>query len=137
VKTTKLVKLPWVLFAILLTLDTVSLIFDKMASNRSSSADETFEFYKLLAWQPWLWLSLAIAPLQLVTWTKILSKVDLSLAYSISSLHMPVTIVAAVVFLGEDLPLRAWVAGFLITLGVIILGGDHHEDQPGSEVQRP
>ncbi len=123
----KLDKITWFLFVILLGLDVVSLLLDKIASNNASVAGDGLDFYKSLIVQIALWTSLGLAPLQLITWTKILSKVELGVAYAISSLHIPATMLAAIVVLNENLPWHVYLAGAIITAGVIILGSESKE----------
>lgn len=122
-------RIPWILFSILLSLDIVSLLLDKVAANMATNAGgDNWSFYEQLIWQPALWASLAIGPLQLFIWTKILGKVELGLAYAISSLHMPLTMLAASVVLREQLTAQVWLGGIMITAGVIILGREKKEE---------
>jgi drug/metabolite transporter (DMT)-like permease len=113
-------QLPYVSLACLLALDTAVFLFEKVASTRA--VGDGAAFYLGLARQPLLWTALALGLLQLWTWTRILSKTDISLAYPITSLSYPVTMLAATLLLGEHLPWKVWAGGLLITLGVVYMG---------------
>ncbi len=111
--------IPYRLFAVLLVLDVAALLIEK---NAALHAMRAAVFYVGLAAQPWLWLSLGLGPIQLWVWTRILARTDLSLAYPISSISYPLTMVAARLAFGEHLSLLTWCGGLLVTVGVSILG---------------
>ena len=69
-----------------------------------------------------MWLATALSPLQLLVWTKILERTDLSVANAISSLSYPLTIIASSLFLHEAIPSQAWFGSLLITIGVAMVG---------------
>jgi len=81
-----------------------------------------FAFYITLLSQPWIWVSLVLALIQFFLWTSILAKSELSLAYSMSSLSYPLTMIVAAFLFKEHLSLLVWSGGGLITLGVMIVG---------------
>ena len=116
-------RLPYLLFVLLFSLDVASYLLDKIASHHAATGGEGWHFYLTIATQPWIWLAFALAPLQLWTWTRILRGVDLSLAYPITSMSYPLTMVAACIGLGERVDWRVWLGAILITVGVGILGG--------------
>jgi drug/metabolite transporter (DMT)-like permease len=113
-------RLPILLIAALLALDVAAYLFEKIACNHATAAGGTF--FVALVHQPLLWASILLSPLQLWTWTKILSRADLSLAYPISGLNYPLTVLAAVILLGETLSWQIWLGTALITLGIIVIG---------------
>ena len=112
--------IPYFLFILLLTLDVVIMLLQKIASNHASN--EGSSYFASLLLQPWLWFSLGLAPFQLFIWTKILARTNLSLAYPISSLSYPLTMISAQFLLRENLTLKVWLGAILITLGVAIIG---------------
>lgn len=111
---------PYLLLAALLLLDVAAFLLEKVAANRGHG--DGWAYYRSMARAPWMWGALAIGPFQLWTWTRILSKLDISLAYPLSSLSTPLTLVAAVLLLGERLHWQVWLGAGLVTIAVIILG---------------
>ena len=123
--------LPLLLFAALLTLDVVGYLLDRVASRHGSIADATgLHFYRNIVTQPWIWMAFALGPLQLLTWTRILKTTDLSLAYPITSLNSPVTMLVAQIMWQEHLSAAVWIGAILITAGVVVLGKDTHDVPP-------
>lgn len=112
--------IPYCLFIILLFLDVIIMLLQKIATNHSHG--EGISFYKSLFTQGWTWLGLGLAPLQLLVWTKILARTELSIAYPVSSLSYPLTMLAAQLILKEHLNLKVWLGALLITIGVAIVG---------------
>jgi drug/metabolite transporter (DMT)-like permease len=113
-------RLPYLLLGALLCLDVGAYLFEKTASSRASGEGVRFLFSILH--QPFFWAATALGPVQLFAWTQILGRIDLSVAYPVSGLNMPLTLVAAVVLLGERLSWQAWIGAALITLGGAIIG---------------
>ena len=119
--------IPYRLFAILLMLDVLVLVIEKTAALHAKGVPASF--YLRLITQPWLWCGLALGPLQLWVWTRILARTELSLAYPVSSLSYPLTMVAAQLVFRESLSLTVWVGALFITLGVAIVSStavDHN-----------
>jgi drug/metabolite transporter (DMT)-like permease len=108
--------------AALLALDVAAFLLEKVAANRGHG--EGWAYYWSLVKAPWMWGALAIGPLQLWTWTRILARLDISLAYPMSALSTPMTLLAAVLLLGEHLHWQVWLGAALVTLAVVILGDD-------------
>ncbi len=110
-----------VLLIALLLLDVLVFVLQKFASNHAQGSTEAAYFLGLAS-HPWMWVALAIGPIQLWTWTRILGKVDLSLAYPITAISYPLTMAAAIVLLNEKLDWPIWLGAALITAGVWIMG---------------
>ena len=96
-------------FAVLLLLDTAAFLLQKFASAHAQG--EGFAYYKSLLLHPWVWLALALGPVQLWLWTRILRNTDLSLAYPLTSLSYPLTMFCAMVFFQEHLLIPVWIGG--------------------------
>src|SRR5437588_10554919 len=86
-------RLWFVLVVWIVVLDVAVFLLQKQAS--SSASGDGFAFYISMARQPWVWGVVGLALLQLLTWTRVLSQVDLSLAYPVTSLSYPLTMLAA------------------------------------------
>src|ERR1700729_4374207 len=113
-------KFPLILFLCLLGFDMANFLLQKTASNRATG--EGMAYIRSLLTHPWVWLALATAPLHLWTWTKILSQTDISLAQPLTSLSYPLTLLAAVFFLGERLNWQVWLGALMITAGAAVMG---------------
>lgn len=112
-------KFPVKLMIALLVIDVMVMVFYK-AAELSVPANQPY--YSYLAMQPALWLGLVFSLLQLWTWTSILARTKLSVAYPIASLSYPLTMLAAQWIFSERLNIYVWLGGLLITLGVAIIG---------------
>jgi len=113
-------KFPYMLFTIFLLMEVLVFLSHKIVSVNSKG--NGLFFYKTLLFQPWIWISLLLSLIQFFLWTQVLSKTDLSLAYSMSSLSYPLTMIAATFIFKEHLPLVVWAGGIIITIGVVIVG---------------
>ncbi|OGH98573.1 MAG: hypothetical protein A2039_02360 [Candidatus Melainabacteria bacterium GWA2_34_9] len=113
-------KFPYLLFTIFLLMEIGVFLSHKIVSMHATG--DGFAFYLTLLSQPWIWVSLVLALIQFFLWTAVLAKSELSLAYSMSSLSYPLTMLVAAFLFKEHLSLLVWSGGGLITLGVIIVG---------------
>ena len=109
------------LFAVLLVLDVSALVLEKVAT-MASVKDIHTAFYLSLIGQPWLWLGLAIGPFQLWVWTCILARTELSVAYPISTISYPLTMVVPQFFFGEQLGWQVWLGAVFMIIGVAVIG---------------
>ena len=112
--------IPYMLFIVLLALDVVIMLIQKIAANQAE--ESIHSFYISLLSQPLAWIGLGLAPFQLLVWTKILARTELSIAYPVSSFSYPLTMLTAQLVLGEHLNFKVWAGALLITLGVAIVG---------------
>lgn len=109
------------LLAALLILNVLVFVFEKTAA-MASVKDVHAAFYFSLIKQPWLWIGLAIGPFQLWIWARILHRTDLSVAYPLSSISYPVTMVIAQLVFGEHLGWQVWLGAVFMTIGVAAIG---------------
>jgi drug/metabolite transporter (DMT)-like permease len=123
----KCAKFPYAIFGLLLALDVAVFMLQKMASLRASG--HGISFFASLGLESWTWLALALGPVQLVIWTKILGRMDISLAYPLTSLAYPLTLFCAEFFLGESADKQVWLGAIMITLGAAIMGFSHQPPQ--------
>lgn len=116
-------KIPILLFATLLSTDVSVQIFEKLgAASAGHALGDELSYYLRLLQLPWTWLVIVLSIIQLLIWSKILSKTDLSVAYPISSLCFPLTMIASAIFFHDHISWTAWAGGLLITLGIGIVG---------------
>jgi drug/metabolite transporter (DMT)-like permease len=118
-------RMPVLLISALLCADVSSYLFEKIACNRINA--DGWALLIGLPRQPLFWAAMALEPLQLFLWTRILGKVDLSAAYPISGLNMPLTVLAATLLLGESLSWQVWTGAILICAGGAIIGPGQKE----------
>ena len=71
--------------------------------------------------QGYLWMGLAAVALVFVSWTVVLSKVDLSAAMPVTSLSYLMVALTAIVFLHERIPFLEWCGIAFIMAGVAIV----------------
>jgi drug/metabolite transporter (DMT)-like permease len=74
-----------------------------------------------------LWMGVAAVALVFVSWTVVLSKVDLSAAMPVTSLSYLMVALTAVIFLHERIPLLEWCGIFFIMVGVAIVSWEPGE----------
>ena len=72
----------------------------------------------------YLWIGLVAVAIVFVSWTSVLSKVDLSAAMPVTSFSYLWVALTAVVFLHEHIPFMQWCGIFFIMAGVAIVSGD-------------
>jgi drug/metabolite transporter (DMT)-like permease len=116
-------RFPIFLFVCLLGFDVVNFLLQKTASNHAQG--DGIAYARSLVTHPFLWIALAIGPIHLGVWTRIISRVDISLAYPLTSMSYPLTIFAAQLILHEHLRWTVWVGVVFITTGAAILGPRH------------
>ena len=110
------------LFVALLCLDISVMMLYKLVELKSVHAVTKLQYYLSVLHQPWLYMGLGLSALQLWVWTRILARTDLSIAYPFSSLSYPLTMLAAVLFYHEFLPIKVWIGAIFISVGVSIIG---------------
>lgn len=113
-------KFPIILFLLFLFVEVCVFLLQKVVSIKAAGSG--YEFYFQIITQPWIWLALGLSVIQLFLWTAILSKDDLSLLYSISSISYPITMVISTFIFNENLSWLVWLGGVLITIGAMIVG---------------
>ncbi|MGA2501793.1 MAG: hypothetical protein ABSH20_28970 [Tepidisphaeraceae bacterium] len=132
---TRKFRFPIFLFCLLMVLDVVVLLIEKTASNRAAGTG--LHLATSFLSQPWVWMVLLLKVGQLFTWTAILARVDISLAFPLTSISYPLAMLAAVIVLSERPGWQIWIGGILITIGASVMGpGTHHQHTPlPSDVQ--
>jgi drug/metabolite transporter (DMT)-like permease len=130
--TAKCAKVPYALLGLLLALDVAVFMLQKTASLRASG--HGVSFFASLGLQIWTWLALALGPVQLVIWTRILGRMDISLAYPLTSLAYPLTLLCAEFILGESVDRQVWMGAIMITLGAAIMGFSQKRSQVSGDL---
>ncbi len=119
-------KFPYRLLILLVLAEVLTLCLEKIVVLKASG--ESIDFYLSIMLKPWLWLVLIMSGVQLLLWVRILKKTALSLAYTVSSISVPLTMFAAWICFGESLSWHVWLGAFLISIGIILIGPD---EEPG------
>lgn len=114
---------PWIIFSLLLLLDVVVWMVEKIGVTSIASSETAFIWG--VAKQPLIWVAIGMGPLQLWLWTRILGKTDLSLAYPLTSLAYPLTMICAQIVFHEHIGWMVWMGAILITSGVALIGNNH------------
>ena len=115
---------PWMAFTALLLLDVVVWMIEKVGVTRAGAGETAFMVG--LASQPLIWMAIAFGPVQLWLWTRILSKADLSLAYPLTRLAYPLTMICAQLIFHEHIGWMVWTGALLIASGVALIGNNHN-----------
>lgn len=119
---------PTLLFIALMLLDILAMLAEKQASLKATGDGPALLLGYLS--QPWLYIILAFKVAQLFTWTAILSRVDISLAFPLTAIHIPLVMFSATLVFHEQLSISTWLGALLITAGVFVIGPSHTEPQP-------
>ena len=105
--------------------DTVSQLSMKLAINQLdaqvNSWKKSLVFLFNLLRMPRLWVSFIFSVASLSVWLFVLSKADLSLAYSIDSMRYIFITIASLIFLKERIGIMRWLGIVSIVFGVIMV----------------
>jgi drug/metabolite transporter (DMT)-like permease len=87
------------------------------------------EFASRLASNPWLWAGIILYLANFFLWITLLSRVDLSVAFPMSSLTYIIVPLLAIVFLQEKVQPARWAGIFFIIIGVSLAGRSAGSDR--------
>lgn len=117
----------FIIFLIFLTslFDTISQLFLKHAINRLSFHVSGFrkivKFIFNIALMPTVWISFSFSCLSLFVWLFVLSRAELSFAFSVDSLHYVLIAIGSGVFLKEKVGVWRWIGTVLIMIGIVLV----------------
>lgn len=117
----------YIIFLIFLSgvFDTISQLFLKHSINQLSFHVSGFkripEFIFKIALKPAAWLSLIFSVISFFLWLFVLSRAELSFAFSVDSFHYILIAVGSRVFLKEAVGFWRWAGTALIMIGVILV----------------
>lgn len=80
------------------------------------------EFAARITFNPWLWIGIIFYLANFFLWIALLSRVDLSVAFPLSSLTYIIVPLLAIVFLGEKVQFVRWTGIIFIIIGVSLAG---------------
>lgn len=105
--------------------DTASQLFLKSSVNsievKTNGITKIISFIIRLIRTPRVWTSFTFSTASLILWLYILSKVDLSLAFSVCSMHYIFIAIASGWILKEKIGLNRWAGTVLIVIGIILV----------------
>lgn len=104
----------------LLAADVAVFALQKLASEVQGSTPLAFLW--TVARQPALWVAVALGPVQLWLWTRILRRADIGWAYPVTALAYPITMVVASLTFRERYDWHVWAGAGLITAGAVVIG---------------
>ncbi|MFH0935788.1 MAG: EamA family transporter [Candidatus Omnitrophota bacterium] len=107
-------------------LDTVTQLLLKSAINSlrvsvSGSLGRIIQFIMQLIRLPQVWVALFFSVLALCVWLFVLSRADLSLAFSIGSLHYIFIAFSSRFLLKEKVGFKRWLGTFFIVIGIVLV----------------
>ena len=109
----------WLLLSIFL--GALGQLFLKMASDGAGNRTGLVDFYVALAMNYNLWLGFLSYGLSFLIWMRILTQYDLSYARPMVGLGYVLTVVMAMLFLGEKVTLVRWIGILLTVAGIVVL----------------
>ena len=110
----------WLALFVLLLLDVVVWMCEKKGVSCAGAGG--LSFMRATVAQPLIWFAVALGPLQLWLWIRVLAGGDLSLAYPLTSLAYPLTMICARFVFHEHINGLLWMGAILITAGVALIG---------------
>lgn len=111
---------PWFAFFGLLTLDVIVWMCEKKGVSCAGANGSSFML--AVASQPLIWIAVALGPVQLWLWIRVLAGGELSRAYPLTSLAYPLTMICAQLLFHEHINGTLWTGAILITVGVALIG---------------
>jgi len=117
----------FIVFLIFLTsvFDTISQLFLKHAINSLAfnidSLKKIPRFILRISLIPFVWIGFFFSCLSLFFWMFVLSRAELSFAFSVDSLHYILIALSSRVFLKEKVGLWRWMGTALIMIGIIMV----------------
>ena len=93
----------------------------KYSLRREGELDLGWSMVWRLAHNPLFWVSCLCIGLGFMAWVALLSRVDLGVAWGLSSISYIAALLAARAFLGEPLTALRWIGIVLITAGALLL----------------
>ena len=76
-----------------------------------------------------LWVGILLVLLEFITWSTLLSKIDLSVAVPVASLSYILVPLVSIIFLHEKITMLRWAGIFFILMGVIFVSVTSQEKQ--------
>lgn len=114
---------PLILFEVFLNV--AAQITLKVAMDRIGHFEFTWSNFMPIFFQvilsPWIWLGVTIYVLSLVIWLAVLSRIQVSLAYPLTSLGYVLNAVAAYYLIGEHVSFLRIAGILVIVFGVVLL----------------
>lgn len=106
--------------------DTLTQLFLKSAINSlqisvSGSVTRIIQFIRKLIRLPQAWIALFFSILAFCTWLFVLSRADLSLAFSIGSVHYIFIAFSSKFLLREKVGFKRWLGTFFIVIGIVLV----------------
>jgi multidrug transporter EmrE-like cation transporter len=109
----------WLLLSIFL--GALGQLFLKIASDSATGREHLVNFYCALAMNYNLWLGFICYGLSFLIWMRILALYDLSYARPMVGLGYIMTVILAIIFLGEKVTIMRWIGILLTVAGIIVL----------------
>lgn len=118
------------------TIESFGDLFFKMGTLSTCISNVTLsnvlEFTSRITSSPWLWIGVLFYLLNFFLWIALLSRVDLSIAFPMSSLTYIIVPFLAILFLGEYVAPVRWAGILFIIIGVSLAGSDVGDRSRGS-----
>jgi drug/metabolite transporter (DMT)-like permease len=117
----------FIIFLIFLTsvCDTARQLFLKTAINSLNwhldSVKKVFFFILKLVVTPRVWIGFVFSCLSLFIWLFVLSRAELSFAFSVDSMHYILIALASGLILKEKVGPKRWIGTLLIVLGIVLV----------------
>jgi len=93
------------------------------------NAADILVFLRSVGLSPFLWLGLLSVVATFVTWSTVLSRIDLSVAVPVCSFSYILVPLVSIILLHEKISLLSWIGIILILSGVIAVSTSAHKDE--------
>lgn len=110
------------LWTLLLSFDTLAALFFKVGSAPLEDVTGLGEMLGIIFISPWIVSGVACYIGSFGTWMAILRNMPLNLAFALTALAKPLTLICSALFLDDQISLARWAGVGIILFGILLLG---------------
>jgi multidrug transporter EmrE-like cation transporter len=111
----------WLTLIASVALSATAQLFLKLGARKIAGASALIDLFRSAALSPPIWGGLALYGLSVALWIRVLSKLDLSVAYPFVGLGFLMTMAFGAIFLAENVSLTRIMGTALVAVGCILV----------------